>query len=215
MPALSGSLSYARFFVEGETPDDFRERFMRAIRYRVIEPLNAADDALERSGWCVIGEPFDRELRYDNVFYNNFINLGFRTDRWVFPGAVVKARMREAETAYLEKKGRERLSKREKVELKEVVVRKLKQKLEPQVRAVDFSWSLEQGLVRFFGASPRVTASMMDVFDKTFHLKLLPEAPYTLAARTGVLTLAEREAAWDALEPTDLTDHADKDGKAA
>ena len=32
MPALKGSLTYARFFVEGEPPKDFRERFMRAIR---------------------------------------------------------------------------------------------------------------------------------------------------------------------------------------
>jgi recombination associated protein RdgC len=204
MPALSGSLSYARFFVEGETPDDFRERFMRAIRYRVIMPLTVEDDALERTGWCVINEPFELELRYDNVFYNNFINLGFRTDRWVFPGSLVKARMREAEAAYLEKKGRERLSKREKVELKEAVQRKLKQKLQPQVRAVDFSWSLEQGLVRFFGSSPRAIASMTDLFDKTFHLKLLPEAPYTLAARGGALEA--RESVWDQLEPIDLTD---------
>jgi len=35
-------------------------------------------------------------------------------------------------------------------------------------------------------------------------VKLVPEAPYTLAARLGLD--ADREAAWDSLEPTSLFD---------
>ena len=113
MPALKGSLSYARFFVDGELPEDFRERYMKAIRLRVMKPLVADEDALERSGWCAIGDPFELELRYDNTFYNDFLNLGFRTDRWAIPGPLLKTRVREAEQAYLDKKGREKLSKQE------------------------------------------------------------------------------------------------------
>jgi hypothetical protein len=108
MPALKGSLTYARFFVEGEPPKDFREKFMRAIRLRAMQPLEADDDVAERSGWCAIGEPFDVDLHYEGVFYNNFINLGFRTDRWSIPGPLLRTRVREAQSAYLVKRGRER-----------------------------------------------------------------------------------------------------------
>jgi hypothetical protein len=164
MPALKGSLSYARFFVDGELPDDFRERFMKAIRLRVMKPLVADEDALERSGWCAIGEPFELELRYDNVFYNDFINLGFRTDRWALPGPLLRAKTREAEQAYREKKGRERLSKRERDELKEVVARKLRKQFVPSMRVVDFSWSLSEGVVRFFSQSAKPSLAMGELF---------------------------------------------------
>ena len=90
MPALKGSLTYARFFVEGEVPDDFRERFMRSIRLRALKPLEPDEDDLERSGWCRVGEAFELELDYESVFYNEFINLGFRTDRWVIPGPMLR-----------------------------------------------------------------------------------------------------------------------------
>ncbi len=200
MPGLKGSLSYTRLFVEGELPDDFRARFMRSIRLRAMKPLEADDDALERSGWCAIGEPFELELGYENVFYNDFVNLGFRTDRWVIPAALVRARMRETEAAYLEKKGRERLSKREREELKEVVVKKLRKQFVPAMRVVDFSWSLDEGLVRFFSQSARPIAAVGELFNKTFGLKLVPEAPYTLAARLGLSK--PEEDAWNELEAT-------------
>ena len=204
MSALKGSLSYVRLFVEEEPPKDFRERYMRAIRHRVIEPLRADDDALERTGFCRIGEPFELSLRHDMVFFDNFINLGVRTDRWVFPGSLVKARTREAEAAYLEKKGRQRLSRHERAELKLAVQHKLKQKLTPQVRAVDLSWSLDEKLVRFFTHSARSITGLLELFEKTFHIKLVIEAPYTLAARGGAL--GDRERVWEQLTPVDLTD---------
>lgn len=202
MPALKGSLTYARFFVDGEVPKDFRERFMRAIRLRAMQPLEADDEASERSGWCAIGEPFDVDLHYEGVFYNNFINLGFRTDRWVIPGSLLRTRLREAENAYLLKRGRERLSRREKTEIKELVAKKLRKQFVPTTRAVDLSWSLEDGVVRFFSQSARPTASMLDLFTKTFGLKLVPEAPYTLATRLGLSKAGEQ--AWIGLEPTQL-----------
>lgn len=202
MPALKGSLTYARFFVEGAPPKDFREKFMRAIRLRAMQPLTADEDAAERSGWCAIGEPFDIDLSYDGVFYNNFINLGFRTDRWSIPGPLVKTRMREAESAYLLKRGREKLSRSEKNELKEVVLRKLRKQFVPVTRAIDLSWSLEDGVIRFFSQSARPTATMLELFEKTFNLKLVPEAPYTLAARLGLSKTEEQ--AWTKLEVTQL-----------
>lgn len=200
MPALRGSLTYARFFVDGELPDDFHARFTKAIRLRAMKPLEADEDALERSGWCRIGEPFELDLGHEDVFYNEYINVGFRTDRWVIPGSLLRARMREAERAYLEKKGRERLSRREKTELKELVTRKLRRQLSPAVRSVDLSWSLDDGIVRFFSQAQRPAIAMMDLFAKTFALKLIPESPYTLAARLK-LSAAE-EAAWPELEET-------------
>ena len=207
MSALRGSLTYARFFVEGDLPDDFRERFMKAIRLRAMRPLEADDEDLERSGWCVMGDAYALDLTYDVVFANEHLNLGFRTDRWVLPGPVLRSRLREAEKAYLAKKGRERLTRSEKTELKELVSRKMRREMSPAVKAVDVSWALNDGILRFFSHGPKPAGRLMELFGKTFGtsgLKLIPEAPYTLAARLG-MGRAE-EAAWEELVPTVLAD---------
>ncbi|HSO31317.1 MAG TPA: recombination-associated protein RdgC [Labilithrix sp.] len=202
MPALRGSLTYARFFVDGDVPEDFREKFMRAIRLRAMKPLEADDADLERSGWCKVGEPFEIELRYEDVFYNEYVNLGLRTDKWRLPASMLKQRLREAEAAYLEKKGRERLGRAEKTELKEMVARKLRKQTSPATRMIDLSWSMNEGVVRFFSHAEKAGAQMMELFTKTFGLRLVPEAPYTLAARLG-LSKAQ-ESAWQELEVTML-----------
>ena len=202
MPALRGSLTYARFFVDGEVPEDFREKFMRAIRLRAMKPLEPEDDDLDRSGWCKIAEPFELELRYDDVFYNEYIALGFRTDRWQIPGPMLKARVREAEAAYLEKKGRERLGRKERAELKETVARKLRKQTAPATRMVDVVWSMNEGVVRFFSHAEKAAGNMLELFHKTFGLKLVAESPYTLADKLG-LSKAQ-ESAWQDLEITVL-----------
>lgn len=202
VPALRGSLTYARYFVEGHLADDFRERFMKVIRLRAMRPLEPEEDDLERSGWAKIGEPMTTELTYDDVFFNEHVVLSFRTDRWHFPSAVVKARMREAEASYLAKKGRARLSRSEKAELKMLVAKKLRRSMSPVTRSVDMTWSLVEGVVRFFSHSPKAGATMSELFYKTFALRLTPESPYSLAARLGLD--AAQKVAWDELDSTYL-----------
>ena len=202
MPALKGSLTYARFFVEGELPDDFRERFMKAVRLRAMRPLEPDGEELERSGWAKIGEPFVVDLSYDDVFFNEYVVLGFRTDRWAIPGPMLRKRMKEAEAAYLEKKGRERLSKKEKAELKDLVSKKIRRQIDPSTRAVDLAWSINEGMVRFFSHAEKPAAAMMELFKKSFGLTLIPESPYTAAARLGLDK--EQEKVWNELEMTYL-----------
>jgi len=202
VPALRGSLTYSRFFVSGDLPDDFRERFMRAIRLRSMKPLEPDEEELERSGWAKLGEPFVVDLAYDDVFFNEYVVLGFRTDRWVIPGPVLRTRVKEAEAAYLEKKGRERLSKKEKAELKLMVSKKLRRHLAPATRSVDLSWAIGEGVVRFFSHSQKPAAAMMELFKKTFGLELVPESPYTAASRLGLSK--DQEKAWHDLEMTYL-----------
>lgn len=207
MPALRGSLTYVRYFVVGTVPDDFRERFMRSIRHRAMKPLEVDDEDLERSGWCKIGDAFALELTYDDVFFNEFVNLGLRTDRWVIPGSTLRSRMKDAEKAYLEKKGREKMSRKEKTELKELVSRRLRRETSPTTRMVDVSWAVNDGMIRFFSHGTRPAAQLLELFQKTFGthgLTLVPEAPYTAAARfaDGGSGLSKSgEKAWEDLTP--------------
>lgn len=214
MPALRGSLTYARYYVEGQLPEeDLGGKLLTSIKKRIMRPLEADDEELERSGWTRIGEPFQTDLAYDDVVFNGYVNLGFRTDRWALPAATLKRALREAEASYLEKKGRARITRREKNELKLLVAKKLKKSFAPVTRGIDLSWSLQENIVRFFSHAEKPGGLMMELFTKTFGLKLVPESPYTLAARIA-LGDADARAAWDAMEPS-MIFAADDDDRAA
>src|SRR5262249_33624170 len=59
-----------------------------------------------------------------------------------------------------------------------------------------------EGIVRFFSHSQKPAGLMMELFKKTFGLELIPESPYTAAARIGLDK--EQEKACNDLEMTYL-----------
>lgn len=176
-----------------------------------MRPLVPEEPEGERSGWCVMGDPLDLSLPRERIYLDGLLCLGFRTDRWAIPGPLLRTRLRQAEATYLEKKGRERLGRRERAELKEIVIRELRKKLVPTTRAVDLTWSLEEGLVRFFSHAESTKQAMLELFQHTFGIELIAESPYTLGERLG---LGEEEAqAWEALEPTTLGSRGEDEGE--
>lgn len=211
MPLYKGSLTYARFFVDtsesGPLDATFVERCLEALAERPFEPLHPDEDVVERVGWCRAGEPFETTFGHGDLVWNEHLVLGFRVDRWSLPSSLVRAKTREAEVSYLERKGRERASKKEKAELKELVVRKLRRQLAPVTRVFDLALSLDDGLVRFFSHSAQRGEAMSELFRSTFDVRLVPESPYTTAARLGLDELAggrRGEDAWASLEPSEL-----------
>lgn len=200
MGALRGSISYSKFFVRGDLPEGFRDTFVERIGLRAFRPLDAAEEAEQRAGWCSIESPLDCELDHPKIYFNSYLNLGYRVDRWQIPAPLFKAHFAEAERAHLAKKGREKLGRQEKEELTAVVSRRLRAQLLPVMKVIDLSWNLETGVLRFWSQSPRVHEGLGELFEDTFGLSLVPESPYTVAADIG-LTPAQA-AAFEGIRPT-------------
>jgi hypothetical protein len=197
--AFQGSITYSKFHVQGELPESFAGPFIRRLRNRAFEPLSPDDEGDRKWGWCSIEDPFDLDLDSEKVFFNNYLNLGLRLDRWVVPKPLLKAHMAQAIRGALERKGRERLGRKEKEDLKVLVTRKLRRQLLPTMKVIDLSWNTETGVVRFWNRSPKMVDLMTEFFEKTFALKLMPHCPYTIAERAG---LSERDLkAFDTFEP--------------
>lgn len=182
MGALNGSISYSRFYVEGDLPQGFKERFVEALRARAFEPLTAESEEEEHVGWCSIEHPLDLELDAHKLFFNSYLNVGWRVDRWRIPGPILKAYYTEAERAYLAENNKERLSRSEKVDLKAVVTAELKQKLMPTMKVIDVSWNVHTGVLRFWNQSAKTAEHFQAYFEETFEgLRLIPDTPYTAA----------------------------------
>ncbi len=200
MGAFRGSITYSRFHVRGELPADFRERFVASIGLRAFRELDPGEELDFRAGWCSIEHPFDVDLTPEKVFFNGYLNLGFRVDTWRIPSALFKASFREAERQYLATHGGEKLSRVQKKDLEAVVISTLRRKLVPSMKVVDLSWGLDEGVVRFFQQSPKQHELMIDLFEKTFDLELVPEGAYVTAELRGLD--ASTLEALPTLEPT-------------
>ena len=200
MGALKGSISFAKFYVRGELHEGFRDTFIERLRLRAFRPLTIEEDDEQRAGWCSIENPLDCELDHPKVFFNSYLNLGYRVDRWQIPAPLLKAHLAEAEREHLAKRGRAKLGKREKEELKAVVSRRLRAQILPVMKVIDLSWNLETGVVRFWNQSTRVHEGLSELFEDTFELSLVPQSPYTAAADIGLSPA--HQAAFEMVKPT-------------
>lgn len=186
MGAFRGSITFSKLYVRGELPRTFRDRFLKAIRLRAFRPLDPKEDVDHRVGWVAIDDPFDTELTSEKVFYNDYLALGFRLDRWRIPTPLWKAALRAAERDLLAKRKLERLSRAQKKDLEAVVAAQLRRRLVPAMKVIDVSWSLNDGVVRFFTQSPKQLELMTELFVKTFGLELDLDGPYVAAERRGL-----------------------------
>jgi hypothetical protein len=200
--ALRGSLTFSRFYVSGDIPDDVPGTTLKRIRANAFQPLSPDEEASEGSGWANIEDPFDTDLDHEKVFYNEYVCLGLRLDRWVVPGPLLKAHLRDAEQALLAKKGLERLGRKAKADLKTMVVRKLRRQLVPSLKSYDVVWNLRTNVLHLYSQSERIATLLDDLFKRTFKVDLVPESPGTAAERIG---LDAREArVFGGLEETTL-----------
>lgn len=198
MGALKGSLTFSRFFVQGDVPDDLSGASMKRIRAQAFRPLDPDEDVAERHGWATTDDPFDTDLDHDKVFFNEYLVLSMRVDRWAIPGALLKAHLREAEQKLLERKGLERLGRKAKADLKTAVVKQLRKRLVPATRTFDLVWNLNTHVALFFSHGKRPHELVQELFEKTFRLQLLVESPGTAASRTECFD----DDAFFGLEPT-------------
>jgi recombination associated protein RdgC len=202
MGVRRGTLSFTRFRVTGLVPKDARRRYLEAVQLRSFAPLDANGEANETSGWCVLERPFDVEFDAGNLFYDRFVLLGFRVDKWRVPGALIKAHVEDEEQRLLGKSGRERLGRAERAELKLKVIMRLRRKILPTAKVFDVVWDLDAETLLFFGHSAKLLLDFSALFETTFGLGLVEDSPYAAAMRANLPAALQKRFA--SVEPMSL-----------
>jgi len=209
----SGTLTFTRFHTQGKLPKDLRKRFLEAARLRAFAPLKPEDEALEASGWCAMERPFDLDIDAAKMFHDSYVLLGFRVDRYRIPGALLKSQIADEEARMLARGTRNRLSRNEKLEVKDRVVARLRKKVIPSSKAIDMAWNLDAGTVLFFTHSKRTLLDFSALFEKTFGLALVEDSPYAAATRADLSKALE--SALKDVEPLSFSAGRKQLGRAA
>ncbi len=185
MGALEGSLSFTTYYVEGEPPNDFHQEYLDKIKRKYFQPLSPLGDDERAMGWVPAQEPMATELTRDKVFFNQYILLGLRVDKWTIPNQWLKARMRQV-IAEKYPDPETKLSKRQKNEIRQEVTIDIKQHIIPSMKVIDMCWNIVDRKVRFWSTSKKVCEEFIEFFEDTFDLTLTPDSPFMMAQELGL-----------------------------
>ncbi len=186
MGFAQGGISYKTYFVKGDLPSDFRQLFLERIKLYKFEPLTTDSEEDISYGWTPIDDLLETNFLLPTVFFQQYVALSLRIDRWAIPPALLKAAVRHAERAFREESKRDYLSRTERGELLERERLKLKKQTLPAVRSIDLYWNVDSAQLRFGSASRSVNEQFLDLFERTFSLELVPDSPYISAIQCGL-----------------------------
>jgi DNA recombination-dependent growth factor C len=106
-----------------------------------------------------------------------------RIDVRRIPGVIFKRECELLEKSIKEREGREKLSRHERQEVKDIVKQKLSARALPTIRSIEMSWDLKKSEIYLFACSENVSGTFQTLFEKTFNVKIRPLFPYALALR--------------------------------
>jgi len=180
MGLLSGSASFTRFSVQGELPENFWDFVAERIRGHAFTDI---DDNLEEYsiGWVSVNDMFDAEFAYSSYAAGDYIVLSMRADERKVSPAVLKKFCLKEELRIRREKQLPRLSRSQRLEIKERVRAELVRRSAPVPVVYDLCWNLSDQTLLFFSTSKKALAQLEDLFRETFDLSLVLQIPWNTA----------------------------------
>jgi len=196
MSFTSGTASFVRYRVEGEIPADFWNFAAERINAHAFRDI---DDSFEEIsiGWVSLAGMFDSSFSEASYVAGDYLAMALRVDeRRVAPAALKKFCLKE-EQRLIREQQIPKLSRSQKVEIKENMRLKLLKQAVPIPALYEMCWSLANNQVTFFSTSAKAQTTFEELFRDTFDLDAVLEIPYTLAMNL----LPEGAAAIENLTP--------------
>jgi DNA recombination-dependent growth factor C len=182
-----------------------RNAVAAAVTQRGFRPL-APEDGAQRGGWVGIHDPLATELGPADLFFQQYLAVGFRFDRRVVPAALLRLERRRLEGERAREQGVARLGAKARREIKIEVEARLVSQALPAPHVVDCAWNLERGRLYLSGGGRALREALLDLFRSTFGVHPVPMIPYVAAEHVGLG--AGTVTALRAVEPTVLAQAA-------
>ncbi|MEN8140967.1 MAG: recombination-associated protein RdgC [Thermodesulfobacteriota bacterium] len=180
MGLLSSSATFVRYQVIGDPPANFWDQVADQISRFAFKDIDDTYDEFS-VGWVSVMNMFDAEFAYASYGVADYICLTMRVDeRKVSPKVLKKFCLKEEERI---KQQRQipKLSRSQKLEIKENMQLMLVKKAVPVPATYDLVWSLADSSLLFFSTNQKAQEQLEDFFKDTFGFLLQLQVPYNLA----------------------------------
>ncbi len=178
MSILSGALTVRRFRVDGDLPDDFRERYRDSLNQLAFrEPPNERGKE-EVEGWVQIHNLLDNEFDdFNQWLYDGYAVFALRVDKKTLPAKLFSATLAKKCDAWAQENGMERCPASVRTTLKDDLEDEWLRRTLPRAAVTEACWNLNAGWVVLHSHSDGVADRFRKRFYRTFGLPLLPWSP--------------------------------------
>ncbi|MBN2284372.1 MAG: recombination-associated protein RdgC [Deltaproteobacteria bacterium] len=177
MGLIKGTITFSRYHVAGDLPQDFSAFFDRELKKYAFDNSSVVRE--KSLGWTGLENVLDRNFEYASYHLGECLVFSLRIDRRTIPPALLRLRILEAEKARAEETGRRRLSRSERKDIKEQVRQRLLEKVPAIPSFHDVIWCPAKGWLIIGTTAPSVMEDFEKYFDRSFSLKLVPALPWT------------------------------------
>jgi hypothetical protein len=203
MPFASGSVTFRRFAVMGKSPKSIDQDLLDKLAGHALKERDLGVPEEEEYGWNGGRHELDGTFSFENNVYADALVFGLRIDTNKVPGELKKAYTMMEEDAVAATNPSGFISKNQKRDVKETV----KQKLEEDLRSgrfrrsklISVMWDVPSQTV-YCAASGASLEKLMELFERTFDLSLLPLSAGSLALK--LLEPKGRRRDYEDLKPT-------------
>lgn len=202
MGIFAKSLSFSRYLVRGELPQDFNHWVTERLARFQFQEIDESE-AEKSSGWVELDNLLQADFASGLAHKGEYVAFSLRLDTRKVPPALLRKHYLLAERRVRQQQKFRPLSRPQKQELKKTVTRELLARQLPQPSLYDVVWQPPQQRLWLFSTSPKVREIFETLFRETFELDLFLLFPYTLAQ-----ALLPSEALLDRLELIDPTNFA-------
>ncbi len=180
MGLLSGAISFVRYTVEGELPQNFIDFAAERIGSYAFRDI---DDTVDEYsiGWVSIHNMFIGPLEDVSWQAGDSIVMTMRVDERKVSSTVLKKFCRKEEERIKREKQIPKLSRNHRLEIKENMQMMLVKKAVPVPALYDLCWNLADNTVLFFSTNRKAQSVLEDFFKETFGLSIVLQIPYTTA----------------------------------
>jgi DNA recombination-dependent growth factor C len=177
MGLIKGTLTLSKYRVVGSLPDNFKNFIDKQIKVFAFRELPIGES--EKSvGWTSLENVLDTNFEYANYLLADYLIFSLRIDRKIIPTSLLKLKVLEAERQLIADKGKDKIYREERAEIKESVYRSLLRQTPPIPSFHDICWNVSQGWLLFGSLSKKAGEDFEDLFKRTFKLTLQRFIPW-------------------------------------
>jgi DNA recombination-dependent growth factor C len=180
MGLLSSNVSLMRYRVPGQLPEPLMDTITHLLTQNAIVEID--DEDMDQSiGWTSFEDPFTPNFTGSSFVIGSHFVFSFRIDKKAIPSKVINKRYRSEIKKYLKENDKEFLSRNERKQIKEEVLRQLSVRIPATPNVFDVLWNYEKSILWFFSTQKSANELFEIFFTKTFKLNLIRRFPYTAA----------------------------------
>ena len=133
-----------------------------------------------------VHDPLVTEITAADLFFQQYLVVGFRWDRRAVPAKLLHLERRRVEDARRAESEGGRLGRETRKQIKAEVEARLLLRALPVPRLFDCAWNLDAGHVYFTGRARAACEVFTELFRATFGVAPVPLIPYFAAGRLGL-----------------------------